>query len=328
MTQKYVHLSLAERKRIAALRKQKKSIGEIARTINRSKSTVHRELKRARGDGSYEALRADAKANRLKKKPRRPFKMMVPEIDAIVKQGLENLWSPEQISGRMKRERHRLYISHQCIYQWLYRERKAGGQWYKKLRINRRKRQSLRDYGKTRIVNRVGIEKRPPSVETRRYFGDWEGDTVHGKLNTGSIATVVERKSLFTVLAKVEDLRASSLNAAIIHRFCQNPLLPKRTLTVDNGREFCHHEELTERLNIAVYFAQPHCSWQRGVNENTNGLLRQYFPKRSDFRKITPEMIAEAERSLNNRPRKKLAYRTPCEVMRSFLSVDAVPLEN
>lgn len=312
MAQKYTHLSYEERKRIGALRVQRKSISEIARILGRNKSTISRELQRPKHHGAYDSQRSEAHANRLKRKPRRPRKI-VGEVEEVVKQGLKDLWSPQQIAGRIKRVRPELSVSHQCVYDWLYRDKKEGGSWCAFLRINRRKRYSIR--GRIKLANRVGIDMRPKSVDSRRYFGDWEGDTLQGKLNSGAIATLVERKSLFTVLAHVASKQASILNKAVAQRFSLFPGLPKRTLTLDNGTEFAGHMELAEALGVRVYFAAPQASWQRGLNENTNGLLRQYLPKKTDFSKVSPERIAEIQDLLNNRPRKKLGYRTPAEIM-------------
>lgn len=313
MARHYVHLTYAERKLIGVLRLQRKSIAEIATILGRSRSTIYRELKRFPHHGNYEASRVDARANRMHRKQRRPYKMMVPEIAAYVKAGLEKLWSPEQIAGRLRREGRRFSISHQCIYDWLYRDKKSGGTWCRFLRINRRKRRSVR--GRSCIPNRRGIELRPKNVNSRRYFGDWEGDTVLGKLNTGAVVSMVERKSLFTMVGLLKSKNSEKVNAALIRLFSEYPALPRRTLTLDNGTEFSGHEALGKALGLDVYFAAPQAAWQRGLNENTNGLIRQYLPRRSDFRLVTPERVAEIQQSLNNRPRKKLGYRTPMEAM-------------
>lgn len=312
MAQKYTHLLYEERKRIGVLRVQRKSLSEIARILGRNKSTIYRKLQRPKHHGVYDSQRSNAHANRLRKKNRRPRKI-VGKVEEVVKQGLEKLWSPEQIAGRLKRDNSEQSVSHQCIYDWLYSDKRKGGSWCAYLRINRRKRYSVR--GRIKLANRVSIDLRPKRVESRRYFGDWEGDTLQGKLNSGVIATIVERKSLFTMLAHVESKHANILNKAVVQRFSLFPALPKRTLTLDNGSEFAGHAELGKTLGVDVYFAAPQAAWQRGLNENTNGLLRQYLPKKTDFSKISPESIAEIQDLINNRPRKKLGYRTPTEVM-------------
>lgn len=168
--------------------------------------------------------------------------------------------------------------------------------------------------------------ERPASVDSRRFVGDWEGDTVVGKLHGGCLATLVERKSRFTVLAKIDTGRAEDFNAAVWERVSRTPWLPFRTLTVDNGPEFTRHVELENKLNSVVYFAEPYCSWQRGTNENTNGLIRQYFPKGTDFKSTDAEKIALVENLLNNRPRKVLGYRTSLEVMAKACKKPIVPL--
>lgn len=242
------------------------------------------------------------------------------EIAAILRR------SKSTISHELRRFPHhgnyeasRVHVSYQCIYDWLHHDRKEGGRWRMYLRINRPKRRPLRYRGRPHIPNRIGIEQRPDSVATWQFYGDWEGDTVHGKRNTGALVTVVERKSRFTVVLKLEHKRGRLLNKSLIHRFSSDSHLPLRTLTLDNGTEFTAHEKLSKGLGIQIYFSAPYCAWQRGLNENTNGLLRQYFPRNSDFRQFSSERVAEAEQQLNNKPRKCLGYRTPQEVMAKHL---------
>jgi IS30 family transposase len=321
MAKTYTHLTLGERERIKQLCVEKHSIGFIATALSRSKSTISLELERNRHRGWYDPERANAKASARRRIPRRREKMLTDDIAAFVKDSLRKEWSPEQISGRM-RQQHRtseaMCISHQSIYRWINRDRRNGGEWYRHLRLDNRKRKMARGCNfnpAVRIAKRVMIDKRPISVQRRRFTGAWEGDTVQGRQGRGRLATLVERKTRYTVLALVESKHAEKLNAAVIERFARSPWLPIRTLTVDNGLEFAAHWELAKTLGGAIYFAHPYQSWQRGLNENTNGLLRQYFPKGCDFLVVTAEKIAEVEELLNNRPRKILGYRTPAEVM-------------
>ena len=331
MAKDYTHLTRGERERIRLLRLEKYSIGFIAAALGRSKSTIWREVKSHLHHNGYEPERAHGHAQKLRKKPRRPCKMMLPEIARFVKEGLNNDWSPEQIAGRMRLHfprRPDLRISHQCIYDWLYRDKKSGGIWYQKLRINNHKRRKwkVKMPRRVNISRRKGIGQRPKSVETRRFFGDWEADTVEGKLNRGRLVTLVERKTLYTLITGMGTRHAHNFNAAAEKRIRQEPWLPLRTLTVDNGAEFARHEELERTLGLRVYFAEPYSFWQRGVNENTNGLLRQYLPQKTDFLSIPEEEIARVEKMLNNRPRKKLNYRTPSEVMAKIASRHGVSL--
>ena len=169
--------------------------------------------------------------------------------------------------------------------------------------------------GRGRIRNRVSIEQRPAKVDSRRRFGDWEGDTVHGAGHSGMIMTCVERKSGFLITSKMKDGTSARLNAAKERAFRIIPPKLRQTLTVDNGKEFAGHEQLSERLQLPIYFAHAYSSNERATNENTNGLLRQYFPKKTDFRDISHHALAHVTNRLNNRPRKRLNYLTPLEVL-------------
>lgn len=319
MAKGYVHFAFAERKRIHELWLQTHNIRFIARALKRSPSSISRELSRHKHNNGYEPVRAQGHAKVLSKKARRGQKMKVPELALFVKNGLQEGWSPEQIAGRLTYDfpgSPEMQISRQGIYNWLAQDKKAGGKWYQHLRLGKRRRHNLtKGVRRADISNRQNISARPQSVESRRHFGDWEADTVRGKLNSGHIATLVDRRSRYTVIAKLEKNRAHCFNEAVIARLKKDAWLPIRTITADNGPEFARHKELGDELGASIYFADPYSSWQRGTNENTNGLIRQYLPKGMDFRTVTSERIALVENLLNNRPRKTLNYRTPYEVM-------------
>ena len=324
MTRKFKHINFTEREIIKRLLSEKTGISEIARILNRAKSSISQEIRRNLYNKYYLPHIADSMARKRKKQSRRQRKMNCPEINSFVRDGLKKQWSPEQISGRMRLEypdAQSICISHESIYQWLWRDKRLGGDWHKELRQFSRKRRKQRNSRDSRgiIKNRVSIDKRPQSVLERRFFGDWEGDTLQGKHGHGFIASVVERKTSYACFALMPDKTPGSLNRAVIRRFRTNPALPKRTLTLDNGREFSWHKELSESLKTRIFFCHPYHSWERGLNENTNGLLRQYFPKGADFLKIDDESLAKVEELLNNRPRKKLNYRTPAEAMNAYL---------
>lgn len=321
MAKSYTHLTLGERRRIRELLLENRSLGFIAAALSRAKSTISRELCNNSTDNRYSPQKADAKARARRNKPRRPAKMLVqPQTAFIVKDGLKRQWSPEQIAGRMRRDGS-LHISHQSIYRWLWQDKQSGGTWYRYLRLDNRKRKKQRGTRGpgARIANRAMIDDRPASVSSRRYLGDWEADTIQGKLGSGRLATLVERKSRYTVMAFVRSKHAEAFNKAILERVETSDWLPFRTITVDNGLEFAGHAELSPALNCSIYFAHPYRSWERGLNENTNGLIRQYFPKGIDLLSVTQEKVAEVEKLLNNRPRKILEYRTPAEVMTTLL---------
>lgn len=315
---KYKHLTYEERKLLGNLRIRKKSVKEIAEILGRATSTIYRELRRPSHNGVYDSQRSHAHAMRQRRIPRKPLKI-VDDLEIFVKECLEKLWSPEQIANRAKRER-RYRVCFRSIYTWLYKDKLAGGTFCKYLRINRRKRYTVRC--RSKIPGRVGIEERPKVVNSRRRYGDWEGDTAQGKVNTGCLVTIVERKSRFTLLALLDGKYSETLNREVIRRFSEYPSLPRATLTLDNGTEFTGHRQLHEALGLDIYFANPQASYQRGLNENTNGLIRQYLAKGIDFRTVTKEQIAFIQNAINNRPRKALGYRTPTEVMaeKGFLS--------
>jgi IS30 family transposase len=239
-----------------------------------------------------------------------------PFINESVRTGLSQEWSPEEIAGRMKRDYRRTLsrcVSYQTIYRWL--ETCEYRRHFRSFLRHGRYRKRRGTDGRGRIRNRVSIEQRPARVDSRRRFGDWEGDTVHGAAHSGMIMTCVERKSGFLITAKMKDGTSARLNAAKERAFRSIPPKLRQTLTVDNGKEFAGHEQLSERLQLPIYFAHAYSSNERATNENTNGLLRQYFPKKTDFRDISHHALAHVTNRLNNRPRKRLNYLTPLEAL-------------
>ena len=222
-------------------------------------------------------------------------------------------WSPEQISGRLRLERHRT-VSHERIYLYVYADKRRGGLLHLHLRSQKKQRKRYGGYiRRGQIPNRIGIEQRPAIVASKRRFGDWEADTIIGARHQGGILSLVERKSKLTRLHKLASKAASEVKDRTISLLA--PLADRvHTITVDNGKEFVLHEEITAALQAAIYFSHPYAAWERGLNENTNGLVRQYFPKKHDFTAIANRDIQLVEQLLNNRPRKTLGYRTPNEV--------------
>jgi len=234
-------------------------------------------------------------------------------------------WSPEQISGRLKVEEG-IRISHEHIYQYIYADKRAGGQLYRHLRCQKKRRKRYGSYDRRGVIrNQVSIDERPVVVDERSRVGDWEGDTVIGKNHKGALVTLVERKSLYTVIGAVVRKTAEAVHAAIV-----TGLTPYKdqvhTLTYDNGKELAEHEQIAEELGAEIYFAHPYSSWERGVNENTNGLLRQYFPKGRELTDVSQEEIEHAMERLNHRPRKTLGFQTPFEVFFSTKTSLAVAL--
>lgn len=309
----YTHLAQEERYQIHALMKVGHKPSEIAAVVGRHPSTVGRELSRNRGHRGYwpgqaQAM-ATARASASRTRPRISGRQWT-AVGALIRRD----WSPEQIADRAALE-GTLAISHESIYQFLYADKAQGGDLAARLRAQKpyRKRYGSGHERRGRIPGRVGIEQRPPAVESRDRIGHWEADTVHGRRRSGAVLSLVERRSRLTRLAKLP--RAS---AEAVRRGARRRLLPivhaVDSLTADNGREFAFHQRIAADLNADFYFADPYCAWQRGTNENTNGLVRQYLPKSRDMTTLTGAEIRMIENRLNHRPRKCLGYLTPYEV--------------
>ncbi len=309
----YRHLTEGERYQIEALSKVKKSPAAIADQLRRPKCTISRELERNGGQQNYRAAEAQLRyRQRLieKGRERQCWHLVFDEVAVpLLKEG----WSPEQISGFFSSSE--FAVSHEWLYQRILRDKQNGGTAYRHLRCQK---QRKKRYGKPerrgQIVNRRSIAERPAEVETRERIGDWEADTIIGAKHQGAIVSLVERKSGYTRLIRVPNKEAAGVTQAIgraLRPFKKQVL----TITFDNGKEFAGHEKIAKELKTDCYFADPYSSWQRGSNENLNGLVRQYFPKKTaDFTKVTDAEIAEVERKLNNRPRKRLGWLTPAQV--------------
>jgi len=314
MGQCYRHLTEEDRIVIRTFLQAGKSRQYIANFLNRNFSTIKREIRRNSGMRGYRPKQAQEKAS-ARRSTSLPGKM-TPEVVGHITAKLREDHSPEQISETMANEIG-IKVSHECIYQYIWKNKRDGGELFTHLRIangkKRRKRYGKKDW-RGRIPERVGIEERPEIVDLRSRFGDWEADLVCGAHHKGFLVTLVERKSRFTVIGHVEKKTAESVKSEIVAM-----LSPWRnlvyTITYDNGREFCGHSDINKELDCQSYFAAPYHSWERGLNENTNGLIRQYFPKNSDLRKVTRDDINFVMNRLNTRPRKAIDYKTPKEVV-------------
>lgn len=304
----YAQLTQEQRYQIYALKKIGHKPAEIARCLGVHKSTIGRELRRNSGKRGYRPKQAQEKAmgRRLQKSEPR----IASKTWALVASKLCLDWSPEQITGWLK-ETSEACISHEWIYQYVYADKKAGGDLHTHLRSQkkRRKRYGGRDR-RGKIPDRTSIEQRPDVVEQRKRLGDWEADTIIGKGRRHTIVTLVDRKSRFTLLEKIERCTADATEEAIV-QLLQPYELRRLTITCDNGKEFTNHLEIARRLQTEVYFAHPYASWERGTNENTNGLIRQYVPKTDDFSNVTADQISFIKERLNHRPRKCLDFKTP-----------------
>jgi IS30 family transposase len=289
------------------------TINEIATFIGRHRATVYRELARnkCRDDG-YRCSKAQLKTNGRRRRSRRNLRFGKTEL-ALVKHYIRRKWSPEQISGTLAMER-KLSISHETIYQLIWRDKKAGGKLYRHLRGSpkqRRKRYGSYD-SRGRLAGKRHITERPISAENRSRFGHWEVDTVMGSGDKHCIFTMVERKTGYLLIGKLENHTKDALTKraiALIRAQCRTV----RTITADNGTEFHGYAKIEESTGALFYFANPYHSWERGTNENTNGLIRQYLPKRKSMAHITQADCTRIAEKLNTRPRKRLGFRTPKE---------------
>jgi len=308
----YTQLTREERYQIYILKKDNYSQTQIAELLERDKSTISRELLRNQGLRGYRPKQAHnlALTRRYTKARSRLGREVWQQVEALIQQQ----WSPEQIVGRLAMEQG-VRISHEWIYQHIYSDKRSGGDLHRHLRCQKKRRKRYGSYDRRGIIPRqVSIDERPAVVNARSRLGDWEGDTVIGKDHQGALVTLVERKSLYTVMQGVAHKTADAVHNAVTELL--TPLTDLvHTITYDNGREFAEHEGMAKDLDADIYFAHPYSSWERGVNENTNGLIRQYFPKNRNLTTVTDKEIEQATDRLNHRPRKTLDYRTPYEVL-------------
>lgn len=325
MPQGYHHLTYDQRCQIYALKKSGKNQVEIAMLVETTQSTISKELKRNNGKKGYRYKQAHAKSLQrryLISSVRR--KMTSNTVSLVEKMLYENEWSPEQISGRLKLT-HKISISHESIYLHVWNDKRNGGGLYKKLRRIGKKYNKRRGKlaGRGLIPNRVGIENRPIEVETKVRVGDFEADTIVGANHRGAIVSLVDRKTKITFLGLISGPKSDETADLIIEKL--KPIKKYvHSITSDNGKEFSQHESIAKKLNLLFFFARPYHSWERGLNENTNGLVRQYFPKGCDFTKLTKEQVLAVEKKLNDRPRKTLGYKTPNEELLHLTGINLI----
>lgn len=306
---KYQQLTLEQRYQISAFKQAGFSNSAVAQKLGVDKSTIGRELRRNRSKRGYRALRAHHKAlaRRKEKARRRIDEQTWREVQIC----LARQWSPEQISGRRALE-GKPKVSREWIYQRIYQDKRAGGTLYRNLRCQKKRRQRYASYSRRgQWQNQTRIDERPVEANEKTRVGDWELDTIIGKGRRQAIVTMVDRQSKLTRLRRVTQKTGKAVARAIGVGLRG---LTVHTLTSDNGREFSAHQQIAGKLKAKFYFCYPYHSWERGLNENTNGLVRQYFPKQAEFAKITWAQIRVVEDKLNTRPRKTLGYRTPNEI--------------
>lgn len=319
MNSNYQQLTYELRCQISALIKIGYSQRVIADCIGVSQSTISREISRNSGGRGYSHKQAQSMSEARSRSAAKPTKMTV-QLVSLIESKIRIEWSPEQISGWLWAESEQ-EISHETIYLHIWTDKRSGGDLYSYLRRQGKKYDKRRNGKSTRgcIKNRVSIDDRPAIVDSKSRIGDWEIDTVIGKGHSGALVTIVERVTKLTLTAQVNSKSAKDVTRATI-----DLLKPYKhivhTITADNGKEFAYHEKISEALSAEVYFAHPYSSWERGLNENTNGLLRQYFPKSVDFKKVSTASVQHAVRRLNNRPRKDLGFKTPNQMLTEYMA--------
>src|SRR5829696_2868142 len=309
----YRQLSPAERYMLARLRRQGRSQAEIARSLGRHRSTVCREVRRnsTRGDGRYRASTAQERTNGRRSRSRRNRRFTAEDF-GLIDELLRRQWSPEQVSGYLRRE-GRLLVSHETIYRHVWRDKQRGGALYTHLRGARKRRRKR--YGgydsRGRLAGKRLISERPAEVEARREVGHWEVDTVMGTGSKDCVATLVERKTGLVLIGKLADRTARGLGRRLTRLIRSAGRV--ETVTADNGTEFHDYRRVERLTGAAFYFARPYHSWERGSNENANGLIRQYLPKGASMAGLSQQQCNAIARKLNTRPRKRLGFRTPLE---------------
>lgn len=314
----YHQITPAERYTLATLRKQvpRLSCAEIARLMDRHRSTISRELRRncSRHDGGYRSGRAQEQAHARRKRSRRNSHFGANDW-ALVETLLREKLSPEQISGWL-RTLDLLEISHETIYSHVWRDKKRGGKLYLHLRQPFKRRKRYGSYERRgRVDGKRHISERPATVESRSEIGHWEMDTVIGAADSHCVVSLVERATGAVLIGKLRRRNVAALNQRVIELIQAHPSLFK-TITADNGTEFHGYREIEQVTGVPIFFATPYHSWERGTNENTNGLIRQYLPKRTSMKTLTQARCNAIASSLNNRPRKRHGFKTPLETLR------------
>lgn len=313
----YTHITTDQRHKIQSYLEIGMDQKDIAACLGKDKSAISREIKNnSYPNGIYNARHADKLFKQRRKDGKRLTKKLIKDkkLQRAVLRLLRKKKSPQQIAGRRERLK-KDYVVHQTIYSYIYTERQELGKYLRRKRNRYRRRHGTVEREKLREeAKKRRIDERPAIIESRTEIGHWEGDTVVGKDNSGAIATHVERVSGYALATKMDRLLKEEFVIATSDQFRKVPKNKRITETLDNGKEMADFEFIEKNTGITIYFAYPHHSWERGSNENFNGLLREYFPKGTNFATITQKDVDRAVRELNHRPRKRLNYLTPYEV--------------
>lgn len=324
---KKAKITAAERDEIAVLLAAKTSMRSIAKVLGRSVSSISEEVKRNSRNGQYTALFAQELSERRNTASRSSNPLKSPAIYAYVCEKLRCGWSPEQIAGRLKRDtKGKQIICHETIYRYIYsregREKQLSE--YLVRQHHRRRKWHTRHLYRRGIANRISIRLRPKEVESRKTFGHWETDVVEGRAHQGGIQTLLERKTRYYQARLLERIDSEFGVAAQRAMLVQFPRHARQTITMDNGKENYNHHKLTRWLGIQTYFCDPYCSWQKGANENHNGVLRRYIPKKADLTNLTQKDLDAIIEEINQRPRKCLGYETPQEAFTRELKLSTM----
>jgi IS30 family transposase len=309
----YHHVTRDTRCQIYALKSNGFSLRSIAHQLGFHVSTISREIKRNTGLRGYRYAQADQRACERRAGASTTPKKLNEALREKILQGLLNEWSPEQIAGRLRLDG--IYVSHESIYRFIWKDKRSGGFLYMHLRHHgkRYNKRASKTAGRGCIPDRIDISERPALVENKARIGDWEGDTIIGARHKGAIVSYVDRHSKYTLLMKIPRKQAREVKRVTLEKMQKLPH-PVHTITYDNGKEFAEHKAIASALNAVCYFATPYHSWERGLNEHTNGLVRQYLPKSTELSTVAHEVVQNIEDRLNHRPRKILNYKTPFEV--------------
>jgi len=317
----YKHLTEYERYYISRRLSSGEAISDVAKALSVHKSTIYRELQRNKQQGQpYCHLKAIKLSEKRRSKAKNKFVQFTQHVRNYLYDKLKLGWSPEQISGRLLNQ-FKIQISFQTIYEYIKNDKAKGGKLFKLL-PHRGKKYKYGYIPKTLIPNRIDITKRPRVINEKLRIGDFEGDTIIGTRNGSKscLVTLVERKTKFTLIAKTLDKSASAIQKAIEFLY-DNSIVPFKSITCDNGSEFCNHKIIEKNIGCKFYFARPYKASDRGLNEHTNGLIRRFFSKKTDFSTITNAEVFNVQNLLNNRPRKVLGFQTPLEVMNKHLNI-------
>jgi transposase, IS30 family len=322
----YNHLSKEERDQISFFNARGLSLTEIGRRLNRHKSTISRELRRnSRPKGNYMSIYAQQKSEKRWKSSHKRLRLKSEQIRKYVIEKIQLGWSPDLIAGRLKVDYPDLCISHEAIYQYIYNEKPELGVYLPRKRVKRFPKRFLRKRRTPHIPDRTSIQLRPEEANSRKEFGHFEADTIVSRKSKVALNVLVERKSRFTFISKLNRKTSEEVFKNIIISFCKFPSGVVKSITYDNGTEFACHKYINRLLEIDSYFCEPYHSWEKGTVENRNSLIRRFLPKKTDLKLASSDDLSLIQDWLNNRPMKCLGYNTPKEIFMKNLGVAFAP---